>query len=78
MIICRADLTNLSLEIVILLMLLLRVYFLAAIEFMKNNRQAPQATNSIYLALTSLQLLFVIIWPNAVTETLKKQLDLCI
>ena len=78
MIICRADLTNLSLEIVILLMLLLRVYFLATIEFMKNNRQGPQATNSIYLALTSLQLLFVIIWPNAITETLKKQLDLCI
>ena len=51
MIIRQADFTNLSLEIVILLMLSLRVYFLAAIEFVKNSREAPQATNSIDLAL---------------------------
>jgi hypothetical protein len=83
MIICRADFTNLSLEIVILLTLLLRAYFLAAIEFIKNRRQAPQATNSIDLALLEwCNYRFGIIicdsMANAATKTLKKQLELCI
>lgn len=42
------------------------------------DKSATQATNSTDLALAKLQLVYLKIWPNAATETLKKQVKLCI